>query len=187
MFIATSRSARPIVAFARKPAPNTDAAQLTSSARRTGPLTITSGATASVVPETPTSAKSGSQIASTAASTTGRYSGRQPAITALMATRSTVARPFAGATRPISSSPRRPLAATAACTRSAVGGTTGNPSVTPRAKSSSIGSEVSALTAQILSKGASPMPPPRTRLRRQSRRSTAASECTPLCWTPATG
>src|SRR5438477_2774963 len=73
----TSRSARPIVAFARKPAPNTDAAQLTSSARRTGPLTITSGATASVVPETPTSAKSGSQIPSTAASTTGSEHHRQ--------------------------------------------------------------------------------------------------------------
>ena len=150
----TSRTARPIVALARKPAPNTDAAQFTSSARRTGPLTITSGVTASVVPETPTSAKSGSQIAATAARTTGRYSGRHPAMTALTATRSTVARPWAGATRPISSSPRRPLAATAALTRSAVGGTTGRPSVTPRANSSSIGSDASALTQRILIGGA---------------------------------
>src|SRR5438552_2495089 len=114
----TRRTARPMVALARKPAPNTDAAQFTSSARRTGPLTMTSGVTASVVPETPTSAKSGSQIALTAAMTTGRYSGRQPAITAFTAMRSTVARPWAGATRPISSSPRRPLAeATAALAR----------------------------------------------------------------------
>src|SRR5262245_32258168 len=146
----TRRTARPIVALARKPAPKTDAAQLISSVWRRGPFTITSGVTASVVPDTPTSAKSGSQIASTAASTTGRYAGRQPAITAFTATRSTVARPLAGATRPISSSPRRPLAATAARTRSAVGGTTGRPSVTPRANRSSSGSIASALTARIL-------------------------------------
>src|SRR5204862_48710 len=90
-FTHTRRTARPMVALARKPAPNTDAAQFTSSARRTGPLTMTSGVTASVVPETPTSAKSGSQIALTAAMTTGRYSGRQPAITAFTAMRSTAA------------------------------------------------------------------------------------------------
>src|SRR6267143_5325670 len=141
----TKGTARPIGAEA-----DTDAAQFTSSARRTGPLTMTSGVTASVVPDTPTRAKSGSQIASTAASTTGRYSGRQPAITALTATRSTVARPLAGATSPISSSPRRPLAATAARTRSTLGGTTGRPSVTPRANRSSIGSDASGLTARIV-------------------------------------
>ena len=94
---------------------------------------MSKGVTASVVPETPTSAKSGSQIASTPAITAGKYSGRQPASTALIAILSTVARPSPGATRPMSSSPSRPLAATAARTRSAVGGTTGSPSVTPRA------------------------------------------------------
>jgi hypothetical protein len=92
-FTHTSRTARPIVALARQPAPNTLAAQFTSSARRIGPLTISSGVTASVVPDTPSSAKPGSQIACTAASTTGMYSGRHPAMTALTAIRSTVARP----------------------------------------------------------------------------------------------
>src|SRR5438093_81462 len=149
-FTQTRRTARPIVALARKPAPNTDAAQFTSSARRIGPLTMTRGVTASVVPDTPTRENSGSQIALTAAMTTGMYSGRQPGITALTATRSTVARPLAGATRPISSSPPRPLAATVAPTRSAVGGTTGRPSVTPRANSSSIGSDAAGVTARIV-------------------------------------
>ena len=94
---------------------------------------MSSGVTASVVPDTPTSAKAGSQMASTPAITAGRYSGRQPAITALSAIFSTVARPKRGATRPMSSSPARPLASTAARTRAAVGGITGKPSVTPRA------------------------------------------------------
>src|SRR2546425_3813043 len=76
-FTQTRRTARPIVALARKPAPNTDAAQFTSSARRIGPLTMTRGVTASVVPDTPTRENSGSQIALTAAMTTGMYSGRQ--------------------------------------------------------------------------------------------------------------
>src|SRR6267378_113784 len=174
-FTHTRRTARPMVALARKPAPNTDAAQFTSSARRTGPFTMTSGVTASVVPETPTSAKSGSQIALTAAMTTGRYSGRQPAITAFTATRSTVARPLAGATRPISSSPRRPLAATAARTRSTVGGTTGRPSVTPRAKSSSIGSGASGLTRRILAR-AGRRPAPERCCRRMSERTTLTDD-----------
>src|SRR6185503_11079648 len=85
----TSRRARPIVALARHPGPNTPTPELISSAARTGPLIASSGATASVVPDTPSSAKAGSQMASTAAITTGRYSGRQPAITALMAIFST--------------------------------------------------------------------------------------------------
>ena len=122
-----------MVAFARQPGPNAPAPEFTSRVLRAGPLRMSSGATASVVPETPTSENSGSQIASTPAITAGRYSGRHPAITALTAMRSTVARPRRGATRPTSSSPARPLAATASRTRAAVGGTTGNPSVTPRA------------------------------------------------------
>jgi hypothetical protein len=68
------------------------------------------------------------------------YSGRQPAMTALIAIFSTVARPSCGATSPISSRPSRPLARTAACTRASVGGTTGSPSVTPRAKRASMAS-----------------------------------------------
>src|SRR2546428_11431914 len=109
---------------------------------------MTGGGRASVVPDTPTGESWGSQIALTAGMTTGMYSGRQPAITALTATRSTEARPLAGATRPISSSPPRPPAATVAPTHPAVGGTTGKPPVTPRATSSSIGTAASGATAR---------------------------------------
>src|SRR5437762_14312294 len=92
-FTHTRRSARPIVAFARQPDPNTPAAQFTSSVVLIGPLTITSGAGALVVADTPCRSNDSSQTASTAAMTTGRYSGRQPAMTALIAIFSTVARP----------------------------------------------------------------------------------------------
>jgi transposase InsO family protein len=129
-----------MVALARQPGPNTPAPELMSSLARIGPFTITSGATASVVPETPSRQKRSSHIASTAATTTGRYSGRQPAITALTATFWTVARPNRGGTSAITSSDGRPTAAIAAITRPAVGGTTGSPSVTPRANRASMGS-----------------------------------------------
>ena len=89
----TSRTARPIVALARQPGPNTPAPELISSRARIGPLTITSGDGALVVAETPCRSNASSQTASIAAMTTGRYSGRQPAITALIAIFSTVARP----------------------------------------------------------------------------------------------
>src|SRR5690242_437519 len=131
MLTQQSRTARPMVALARQPGPNTPAPELMSSLTRIGPFTITSGATASVVPETPSRQKRSSHIASTAATTTGRYSGRQPAITALTATFWTVARPNRGGTSAITSSGERPTAAIAAITRPAVGGTTGSPSVTP--------------------------------------------------------
>src|SRR6266545_521909 len=121
----TRRRARPMVALARQPGPNRPSPELMSSAARAGPLTMKRGATASVVPETPRGANASSHMASTPARTAGRYSGRQPAITAFTAIRSTVA---------------RPAAATARATRSRVGGTTGSPSVTPRAKRSSTGS-----------------------------------------------
>src|SRR6185503_3402856 len=135
MLTQQSRTARPMVALARQPGPNTPAPELMSSLARIGPFTITSGATASVVPETPSRQKRSSHIASTA-----RYSGRQPAITALTATFWTVARPNRGGTSAITSSDGRPTAAIAAITRPAVGGTTGSPSVTPRANRASMGS-----------------------------------------------
>src|SRR5205814_1185298 len=129
----TRRTARPMVALARQPGPNTPAAQLTSSAARTGPLRMSSGATASVVPDTPTRANAGSQMASTPAITVGKYSGRQPASTALTAIFSTVARPRRGATSPMSSSAARPPASTAARPRAAVEQALGPPlSVRPR-------------------------------------------------------
>ncbi len=92
-FTHTSLTARPIVALARQPGPNTPAPELISSSARIGPLTITSGDGAFVVADTPCRSNASSQIASIAASTTGRYSGRHPAMTALIAIFSTVARP----------------------------------------------------------------------------------------------
>src|SRR5262245_808557 len=92
-FTHTSRTARPIVAFARQPGPKTPAPQLTSSAPRTGPLRTRSGLGEFVVADTPWRSNASSHTASTAAMTTGRYSGLHPAITALTEIFSTVARP----------------------------------------------------------------------------------------------
>lgn len=61
-------------------------------------------------------------------------------MTALIAIFCTVARPKCGGTSATTSSGPRPAAATATATRAGVGGTTGSPSVTPRAKSASMGS-----------------------------------------------
>ena len=66
------RRLRPIVALARKPGPNTPAAQLTPSRVRAGPLITMRGDAAFVVPECPWRLKAGSHAASTTARTTGR-------------------------------------------------------------------------------------------------------------------
>ena len=52
-FIRTSRMARPMVAFARKPGPKRPEPECTPIARAWGPLTTTSGATGCVVACTP--------------------------------------------------------------------------------------------------------------------------------------
>ncbi len=91
--IITRRTARPMVALARCPGPNTPNEQLSAIRSRIGPCTTINGAEKWVDVATPCRLKAGSVTAWTAASTTGRYSGRQPAITALTATFSTVARP----------------------------------------------------------------------------------------------
>src|SRR5947208_825562 len=142
-----SRRARPIVALARQPGPNTPAAQLMSSALRAGPLTMKSGEWKLVVADTPWRSKASSHMASTPAMTTGRYSGRQPAMTALTAIFSTVARPKLGGTSAICSPASRPEPETIAVTRSRVGGMTGRPSVTSRSKSISKGSRSGSVTS----------------------------------------
>src|SRR5436309_6164603 len=142
-----SRRARPMVALARRPGPNTPAAQLMSRAMRAGPLTMKRGEWKLVVADTPWRSKASSHMASTPAISTGMYSGRQPAMTALMAIFSTEARPKLGGTNAISSPASRPDPATMVATRSRVGGTTGSPSVTPRSKSASKGSVGSEVTA----------------------------------------
>ncbi len=133
IFIHTRCTARPIVAFARQPGPKSPTPQFTERLFRIGPFTMSNSPTASVVPDTPTKPNAGSVIAWTAAMTTGMYSGRHPAITAFTAIFSTVAWPSPGAMRATTCSAGRPLASTAASTHALVGGTTGNPSVTPRA------------------------------------------------------
>ena len=66
------RNARPIVAFARQPEPNTPAAQLTSKRPRIGPFTMNSGVAVCVVPCTPCRLARSSHMACTPAITTGR-------------------------------------------------------------------------------------------------------------------
>ena len=69
-----------------------------------------------------------------AAMSTGITSGEHPAITALTATFSTVAGAFIGGSSLTTWSADSPEAATAAATRSGVGGTIGSPSVMPRSR-----------------------------------------------------
>src|SRR5262247_326602 len=102
-------------------------------ARRIGPLTTITGPTLIVVASTPWMLKASVQAASTAAITTGRYSGLQPAITALIATFSTVQGARSGGTTATTSSAARVVPSSIASTRSGVGGTSGSPSLQPRA------------------------------------------------------
>ena len=73
------------------------------------------------------------QAPSRAVRTTGRYSGRQPASTAFAATFSTVHGTRSGGTRATTSEGAREVPASIRRTRSGVGGTTGSPSLQPRA------------------------------------------------------
>ena len=134
----TSRTARPMAALARQPGPRAPTPALTPSRTASGPLTISSGATFSSVVCTPRMLKAGSSTASTAARTTGKCWGRQPAMTALAAIFSTVASPRSGSTSPSTSDGARTVVAHIASTRGSVGGTTGSPSVQPRASKSAL-------------------------------------------------
>lgn len=100
--------------------------------RRIGPLTTITGAVGMVVASRPCTLKASVQAASTLASTTGRYSGVHPAITALIATFSTLHSTRSGGTQATISSGLRVVPESMASTRSAVGGTSGSPSLQPR-------------------------------------------------------
>ena len=157
----TSLSARPIVAFARRPGPKRFTPALTPRARATGPLTTTKGAEPPVLVIAPCRLYAGSAIASSAARTTGMYSGRQPARTALMAAFSTVTVRRRVASRRSTSSGCRRAASRNSWTRAAVAGTTGRPSVQPRSKHVSTASaqpEVS--TSRDMSGIGAPSPTP---------------------------
>src|SRR5690348_16710779 len=103
-------------------------------ARAIGPFTTRSGAAIWVVTCTPFRLNAGWVSASSAARTTGAYSGLQPAITKLIASTSRVRLPCRGGILHSTSSGSPPSAATMVSTFSAVGGTTGSPSVQPCSK-----------------------------------------------------
>ena len=88
--MAVSRMARPIVAFARKPEPNTFPLLFSPIRSRTGPFTIRKGAVPVVLCQIARVAYPSLVSDSQAASTTGKYSGRQPASAALIAASRTV-------------------------------------------------------------------------------------------------
>ena len=99
----TSRIARPIVAFALCPGPNTLTDEFIARSFAIGPFTTASTAAPIVLTVIACRLNCGSTSASTAASTTGKYSGRHPAITALIATFSAViTRPLVGSVPRIS-------------------------------------------------------------------------------------
>jgi len=143
--VMTSRIARPIVAFARKPGPNRFPRALMSSSRAIGPFTIRTGLAGFVVPCTPYRLNGLARIAVTAVTTTGKYSGLHPAMTALTAILVIVASPQRGAIGPSDVPASRSVEASISATRAAVGGTIGSPSVQPsRVNNSKIASGSSA-------------------------------------------
>ena len=95
---------------------------------------------------------------STAASTTGRYSGRQPAITLLTATFSTVAGAHLGGTCPMTSWGSRRAPASMRSTRSRVGGTMGNPSLSFRSRNQSLAASRESSTSMTSETSVTPEP-----------------------------
>ena len=105
--IMTRRMARPMVALARWPGPNTLTPEFRARSFVAGPLTTASTAAPIVLTVMACRLNWGSHIASTAARTVGKYSGKHPAITAFMATFSTViTRPLVGSVPSISAGGR---------------------------------------------------------------------------------
>src|SRR5262245_10596537 len=119
------------------------------SARRAGPFTNTPGITQQVVVLSAKRLTSLSVMASIAAHSSLMAAGGAPAITALMATFSTVQRPFRGGTSPSTSSGKRPDAATASRTRASVGGTSGSPSPQPASVANFANATGSASTSSL--------------------------------------
>ena len=85
--------ARPIVALARNPDPNTLPWLFSPIRSRTGPFTTRNGAVPVVLCQIARGAYPSATSDSQAARTTGKYSGRQPARAALMAASRTVQLP----------------------------------------------------------------------------------------------
>ena len=139
-----SRSARPIVALARQPGPNTPSCELIPSRRRCGPFTMVTCTAPDSVAVWEWKLWFSSVMARMAVAMSGMYSGSEPAITALMASFSAVMTMFSRVgTVPITASGARPAASSMSATRAGVGGTMGMPSVHPRSKKASMASKAS--------------------------------------------
>ena len=140
-----SCTARPMVMLARLPWPSTLTPLFIPIAREPGPLHTITGPTGIVVASTPCILNSSVHTAFSAAITHGRYSGRQPAMTALIAIFSTVSSTKSGGAIATMSEGASEVPLSMRITRSGVGGTTGKPSVQPRAKRASISSSSDAM------------------------------------------
>ncbi len=129
--IAPSLMARPIVALARNPEPQTLPRALKPSAVRSGPKSTENGAVPVVDCQIDLVTMPSWRKASHAASTTGRYSGRQPASAALSAASRTVRFLFRCGIGTSTSSGSLAVVARNSSRYDGVTGTTGRPSVQP--------------------------------------------------------
>ena len=145
-----------MLAFARLPWPRAFTPEFMPMRRVTGPFTTTIGPEKYVVQRSPCIANAGSRAASTTARTTGRYSGLHPAMTALIATFSTVQGTLLGGIAPTISCGSRVVPPSIRSTRTAVGGTTGSPSLQPRAKQSSCSSSGAGTSMTRAARGGEP-------------------------------
>ena len=123
--------ARGMVAFARKPGPNTPPVELSPIRSRTAPFTTISGAGPEVDCQPPPFVVRSSMSASHAASTTGKYSGRHPAMAALMAAVRTVTSRSTCGMWPMTSSGASLVCARKRSSSGSLTGTSGNPSDQP--------------------------------------------------------
>ena len=131
--IAPSLIARPTVALARNPDPHTLPRALNPSVVRSGPKSTENGAVPVVDCQIDLVTMPSSRKASHAASTTGKYSGRQPASAALSAASRTVRFLLRCGIGMSTSAGSRAVVARNSSRYDAVTGTTGSPSVQPRA------------------------------------------------------
>ncbi|MNC85225.1 hypothetical protein D3C83_08150 [compost metagenome] len=129
----TSRSVRPMVALARAPGPKRLLVALMPRRCAIGPFTRMTMVGPESAEATWCSPNSGAASAFTAAATTGMYSGLQPAITALIATFSAVTATLREGIAAITASGSRATASSISATSAREAGTTGSPSVQPRA------------------------------------------------------
>src|ERR1700760_3337001 len=131
--IAPSLMARPTAALGRNPDPHTLPRELNPSSVRFGPNSTENGAVPVVDCQIDLDTMPSAKNASQAASTTGKYSGRQPASAALSGASRTVRFLLRCGIGMSTSSGSLAVVARNSSRYEAVTGTTGRPSVQPRA------------------------------------------------------